>query len=95
MRRTETEHVGHRSPEVDNSYELVLHNDDFNTFDFVINSLIEHCKHIPEQAEQCATIAHHNGLCSILRGEHGEMRSILESLSNVGLIVDLKPEVAN
>lgn len=92
MRRRETQEVGHQLPKVSSIYELVLHNDEFNTFDFVIKSLIKYCNHFPEQAEQCATIAHHNGLCSILRGDRSEMRFILEKLSNAGLIVELQPE---
>ncbi len=47
---------------------LVLYNDDFNTFDFVIESLIEVCDHSAEQAEQCATITHYKGMCDVKKG---------------------------
>jgi len=47
---------------------LVLYNDDFNTFEYVINSLVEVCDHTTEQAEQCATIAHFKGKCEIKKG---------------------------
>lgn len=53
--------------------ELILHNDDFNTFDFVIKSLIEICKHEPEQAEQCAMIVHYKGKCTIKTGPFDEL----------------------
>ena len=48
--------------------ELILYNDDVNTFEFVIESLIEVCGHYPEQAEQCALVAHTKGKCVIKTG---------------------------
>jgi len=48
---------------------LVLLNDDFNTFDFVIDTLIEICNHESEQAEQCATLTHYRGFCEIKNGD--------------------------
>jgi len=50
------------------AHYLVLYNDDFNTFEFVIESLIEVCDHSAEQAEQCATITHYKGKCEIKKG---------------------------
>lgn len=47
---------------------LILYNDEINSFDFIIKSLIEICGHSPEQAEQCATIAHYKGSCDIKKG---------------------------
>ena len=47
---------------------LVLFNDDVNTFDFVIESLIDVCLHDREQAEQCSIIIHNNGKCSVKSG---------------------------
>ena len=44
-------------------YEIILHNDDVNTFDHVINCLIRYCDHTLEQAEQCAYIVHYRGKC--------------------------------
>jgi ATP-dependent Clp protease adaptor protein ClpS len=66
----------HEKPIVRNSSEveqaeahyLVLYNDDFNTFEFVIQSLVEVCDHTAEQAEQCATITHYKGKCEIKKG---------------------------
>ena len=45
----------------EDAYKLVLHNDDVNTFDFVIDCLIEICKHTLEQAEQCTILIHYKG----------------------------------
>ena len=41
---------------VDVNNEIVLFNDDVNTFDHVIDTLIRVCKHTAEQAEQCAIL---------------------------------------
>ena len=57
-----------RDPENAEAHYLVLYNDDFNTFDYVINSLIEVCDHSSEQAEQCATITHYKGKCEVKKG---------------------------
>ena len=71
-------------------HELVLHNDDFNTFDFVINSLVEICKHEPEQAEQCAMIVHYKGKCSILTGPDAELEPMAKELNNRGLTASIE-----
>lgn len=55
------------------AHYLVLYNDDYNTFDFVIKSLIEICLHTSEQAEQCATITHYKGKCEIKKGLKTEL----------------------
>ena len=51
-------------------HEIILYNDDVNTFDHVINTLIEVCEHTPEQAEQCSLIVHYKGKCSVKRGSY-------------------------
>ncbi|MBY0433450.1 MAG: ATP-dependent Clp protease adaptor ClpS, partial [Cyclobacteriaceae bacterium] len=45
--------------------DLVVFNDDFNTFEHVINTLIRVCKHTPEQAEQCTMLIHYKGKCAV------------------------------
>lgn len=57
---------------------LVLYNDDVNSFDHVIKSLVEICGHDPVQAEQCAMIVHYRGSCEIKCG----MPEILEKMSS-------------
>ena len=66
---------------------LVLCNDDVNTFDFVIESLIKICNHTPEQAEQCAYIVHFNGKCSVKNGTYKGLKPLKEALSDLGLSV--------
>ena len=69
---------------------LILFNDDFNTFDFVIQSLIEVCNHEPEQAEQCAMIAHFKGKCSVKAGEVVEIKSLCNEMTLRGLTVTVE-----
>lgn len=65
--------------------ELVVHNDDFNTFDFVIKTLIEVCNHEPEQAEQCTLIIHHIGKCSVLSGDYNTLEPMYREILNRGI----------
>lgn len=65
--------------------EIVLHNDDVNTFDHVIGSLVEVCQHDPIQAEQCAWIVHYNGKCSVKRGTFDHLEPRCKALQDRGL----------
>lgn len=69
--------------------DVILFNDDFNTFDFVIQSLVEVCGHKPEQAEQCALIVHFNGKCAIKSGSFSDMKPIYRELLNRQLTVEI------
>lgn len=68
---------------------LVLFNDDFNTFEFVIRSLIDVCSHQPEQAEQCALITHYKGKCTVNYGSFYELKPQYDQLSLRGLTVEI------
>jgi ATP-dependent Clp protease adaptor protein ClpS len=70
--------------------ELVLFNDDVNTFEFVIESLIEVCKHQPEQAEQCALVAHFKGRCGVRQGDIQSLRPLNTEMSKRGLTVTIE-----
>lgn len=70
--------------------ELVLHNDDFNTFEFVIKTLIEVCKHEPEQAEQCTLIVHYKGKCTVKTGCHDEIEPMYKQLLESGLTATIE-----
>lgn len=65
--------------------DLILYNDDVNTFDHVINELVKYCEHTHIQAEQCAWIVHHNGKCQVKRGEFDSLKPICEALLDSGL----------
>ena len=61
-------------------HDLLIYNDDVNSFDHVINSLIEICKHEYEQAGQCALIIHTNGKCGVKRGDYYTLKPMCEAL---------------
>jgi len=69
---------------------LILFNDDYNTFDFVIQSLIDVCKHDEMQAENCALIAHYKGKCPIKNGSYEELKSYYSEMTNRKLSVEIK-----
>ena len=64
---------------------LILHNDEVNTFDFVIESLIEVCEHTTEQAEQCTYLVHYKGKCDVKSGNFKILRPLRHSLVDRGL----------
>jgi ATP-dependent Clp protease adaptor protein ClpS len=70
---------------VSETNNLVIYNDDYNTFDHVINSLIKVCKHEPVQAEQCTWIIHYNGKCAVKEGDMTILKPMREALSERGL----------
>jgi ATP-dependent Clp protease adaptor protein ClpS len=65
--------------------DLVVFNDDVNTFDFVIQTLIEVCNHTPEQAEQCTLIIHYRGKCSVKKGSFEELRPMRDAITERGI----------
>lgn len=64
---------------------IVLYNDDVNTFDFVISTLIEVCEHTPEQAEQCAYLTHYKGKCDVRHGSANSLKPVCSALCDKGL----------
>ena len=65
--------------------DLVLFNDDVNTFDHVISTLVRVCRHTPEQAEQCATIVHYRGKCTVKNGTLDELRPMRDAICEAGI----------
>lgn len=70
--------------------ELVLFNDDENTFDFVINTLIEVCGHEPVQAEQCTLTAHYKGKCGVKSGDTEVLQPYCTEMLKRGLSVEIQ-----
>jgi ATP-dependent Clp protease adaptor protein ClpS len=70
---------------LDDGKEVVLFNDDHNTFDFVIDTLIDLCKHNEVQAEQCAVLVHFKGQCSVKKGDYDSMLGISREMNRRGL----------
>ena len=71
--------------ETENSKSIVLYNDNYNTFDWVINSLINVCDHHPEQATQCSFIVHYKGKCSVKEGSMDKLKPMKDALIDRGL----------
>lgn len=71
--------------ETSEAHHLVLYNDDFNTFDHVIYTLIKVCEHSAEQAEQCSLIVHHKGKCTVKSGEIEDLKPRCQALLDAGL----------
>lgn len=69
----------------DLSKNLVIYNDDFNTFEHVIDSLIKVCKHEHIQAEQCTWIIHFNGKCAVKEGDMDDLLPMRRALSERGI----------
>ena len=69
--------------------EIVLFNDDVNTFEHVIETLIRVCKHTNEQAEQCAILVHYKGKCTVKTGLLDELKPQCSSLLEAGLSAEI------
>ena len=87
------------SPEVDyqeevevltaREYQIVLHNDDVNTFDHVIRCLIRICDQTAEQAEQCAYLVHYHGKCVVKTGSYEDLKPRCLLLLEEGLSAEI------
>ncbi|MDO4727745.1 MAG: ATP-dependent Clp protease adaptor ClpS [Bacteroidota bacterium] len=69
---------------------IVLFNDDVNTFDHVIKTLIKVCDHDPLQAEQCALLVHYKGKCEVKSGELSELIPKCSALLEAGLSAEIQ-----
>jgi ATP-dependent Clp protease adaptor protein ClpS len=65
--------------------DLVVFNDDVNTFDHVIETLIKVCRHSPEQAEQCTWIIHYKGKCTVKTGSFDELQPLKQGICEAGI----------
>jgi ATP-dependent Clp protease adaptor protein ClpS len=68
---------------------LVLFNDDVNTFDHVIDALIDVCGHEPVQAEQCTVLVHYHGKCAVKEGEFDKLEPMCTALLDRGLSAEI------
>jgi ATP-dependent Clp protease adaptor protein ClpS len=69
--------------------EIVMYNDDVNTFDHVIDTLMKVCQHTSEQAEQCSLIVHYNGKCTVKTGPIKELTPQCLQLLDAGLNAEI------
>lgn len=68
---------------------IVLYNDDVNTFEWVIECLTKYCGHDLIQAEQCATLVHYTGKCAVKNGSFEKLKPICETLLEKGLSAEI------
>lgn len=71
------------------NHEIIVYNDDVNTFDHVIDTLMRVCDHTPEQAEQCSLIVHYNGKCTVNTGPFDKLKPQCTQLLEAGLSAEI------
>jgi ATP-dependent Clp protease adaptor protein ClpS len=69
--------------------EIIVFNDDVNTFDHVIDTLVKVCKHTSEQAEQCSILIHYKGKCTVKTGSFDELEPQCSKLLEAGLSAEI------
>lgn len=87
---TKEKHDEKLESKTEHTKKLCLHNDDFNSFDHVINSLVTVCGHQTEQATQCAYIVHYKGVCDVKLGDEETLKSMKDKLTFRGLLVTIE-----
>jgi ATP-dependent Clp protease adaptor protein ClpS len=78
---------------VEHTYNLVVWNDEVNTFDWVIETLVEVCGHTPEQAEQCAFIIHFHGKYAVKNGDYDTLKPMREAITDRGINATIEETV--
>jgi ATP-dependent Clp protease adaptor protein ClpS len=66
-------------------FNLIMWNDDINTFEWVIETLIKVCHHQPEQAEQCSLIIHFKGKCIVKNGSYEKLKTMCDEITERGI----------
>ena len=79
---------------VETPYQLIVWNDDVNTFDWVIETLVEVCKHTYEQAEQCAYIIHFHGKYAVKNGSYEELEPMCTAITDRGINATIEATVS-
>jgi ATP-dependent Clp protease adaptor protein ClpS len=64
---------------------LIVFNDDYNTFDHVIQTLVKVCKHTYQQAEQCTWLIHYRGKCTVKTGSFRKLRPMRDGICDAGI----------
>lgn len=70
---------------VDEPFSLIVWNDHINTFEWVIETLVDICSHTPEQAEQCAWIIHTNGKYAVKDGSYDDLKPMCDAIVERGI----------
>ena len=80
-----TSEVADTLTSLDEPCTLVVWNDDVNTFDWVIETLVQVCGHTEEQAEQCAYLIHFKGKCDVKKGDYEELKGMCDKITDRGI----------
>lgn len=75
--------------DTDVCHDLIVINDDVNTFDHVIKALVDVCKHTPEQAEQCTLIVHYKGKCAVKQGDFNTLAGMRNAICKRGISAEV------
>lgn len=71
-------------------FQIVVWNDDVNTFEWVIETLVDVCGHTHEQAEQCAYIIHYSGKYAVKSGDYEDLRPMCDAILDRGISATLE-----
>jgi ATP-dependent Clp protease adaptor protein ClpS len=71
--------------ELASNYSLIVWNDEVNTFEWVIETLIKICNHSPEQAEQCAMLIHTQGKYGVKKGDYDILKPMCDAITERGI----------
>jgi ATP-dependent Clp protease adaptor protein ClpS len=70
---------------LEKSFQLIVWNDEVNTFEWVIETLVDICGHSHEQAEQCAFIIHSQGKYAVKYGSYDTLRPLCDAITDRGI----------
>ena len=70
--------------------KLIVHNDNHNTFEWVIDTLVKVCRHSKVQAEQCSYIIHYKGKYAVKHGNYETLKPMKEAISERGINVTIE-----
>lgn len=75
-------------------YHLIVWNDDVNTFEWVIETLMTVCQHSQEQAEQCAYLIHFKGKYAVKEGDYEELKPMCDAITDRGINATIETTVS-
>jgi len=75
--------------QVSKEHEIIVYNDDVNTFDHVIDTLIQACDHDPIQAEQCTILIHYKGKCAVKSGDYKDLKPRCSKILDEGINAEI------
>ena len=90
QRKTDTDTSTTTREQIVKEKALILYNDDFNTFDFVIETLVAICGQDFLQAEQCAYIVHYKGKCDVKHGSYEKLEHLCSEMLRRGLTAEIQ-----